>query len=294
MADYIKVEWTEPSYGVCTMTTTDASRFNQYKDDVGEYYNNKHGILQKYSTQFPFKGDGKLYTYNYDDFLKQLPKTKIDLSSQIEKQFQYLSVNAVDKTFNYDEFVKNVPSASGNLKSDLVGYHDNNVCFSKSYNLSDSSKQPELIKINNGSTIKGNSICAMPVISDSATKISKEISNATAKYDTQMNSTINKVSSDSKGFFNQAYVDLKSGYDALSNTINQYTNQFQLLTEKFKGVVLDAVYKGNKLFAEYQAAQAAAIKKYTDYAEKLITESLNAITSMAIEVTKEVLPPTKK
>lgn len=294
MADYIKVEWTEPSYGVCTMTKDHASQFNQYKDDVGGYYNNKHDILQNYSTQFPFKGDGKLYTYSYDDFLKQLPKSKIDLSSQIEKQFQYLSVNAVDKTFNYDEFAKNVPSASGNLKQDLVGYHDNNVCFSKSYNLSDSSKKPELIKINNGSTIKGNSICAMPVISDSATKISKEISNATAKYDTQMNSTINKVSSDSKGFFNKAYLSLKTGYVALSNTIKQYTNQFQLLTDKFNDAVEGAVVQANELGAKYKAAQAAAIKKYTDYAEKLINESLNAITSMAIEVTKEVLPPTKK
>lgn len=219
--NYVIVEWTEPSYGYCIMSKPDADMFNAIETPIKNFYNKRNQILKTYSEQFPFKGDGKLFTYNYDDYIKTLPKSKLDTASKVKSVYEGVVNSNVTGGFDFYSFVRSTNSGSEEIKTNPKLLYENTVCLSKSY-VYPNNTNIESVKLNNGNTLKIASISTMPIISDSADQVGEEVAFANTKLDASSKSIVDTVTNQFKSKIGSIYTALQLSYNTINSSINNY------------------------------------------------------------------------
>lgn len=271
MSGNYKIEWTEPSYGLCFVNYEDYYSFKNAIGSPEQIYDSKRQILQKYKNQFPFNGDGQLFTNTWQEFSKKLPRIlKVNAADQATKNCRFQSI--FDTCFTDLSFKENMLSSFSELSLDLK-----NDPFSVFEDKISWTRNPlDGVKKNTGNTLKASTVMITPFITDTAVELQDKIKSAALKNESILkNLTSQALNSRFSSIIQTSFNNLKTNVENITTLVSGWSQQLNGIQSTISSTITSIVNQSSSIASSFQAS-------FNQFKNDLInnaTEKLNEAVS---------------
>lgn len=275
MAKNYKVEWTEPSYGCCLMSKADASAFKNAMGTQKQIYVQRHNILQNYSNQKPFNGDGKLYYYTWDEFENTLPHIyKLNKAMAAEKVGRYNTIFALSQDLDYKKsLLAEIQGMSPQYKNQPTAMFENQASMCR--------RQDEGLVTANGNHMKGISLLVGPEISEIQKTIGDQVHSADLKTKAKAKSKTDKAANDASADIKDSFTQLSTSIKTLKQTTQKWNAKTAQIVASIQTQFTAAVAAGTAL-AEQARAQMEEVRAAMEEAVAMAIETAIAAIAGAL------------
>jgi hypothetical protein len=239
---------------------------------IDQLFEHRKNILQKYNSQYPFKGDGKLFHYkDWSTYEQTLPTTiKINLASNEEQKARNKIIDVISvQTTNFtNNLMREIPSASATLK-------ENAVKLCTEVKSSATRLKNEGVSVATGNIIKSVSYSATPTINAQVSLLNFQWKNANQKTQKEVEAKVDAEIKKAKGKFAKAYDDIKKSIDSFKAQVASYSATVKEAGDKLLSAIAGAT--------AYAQAQALLLQKTLNETLDSIQNGLVSVVSSALE-----------